>query len=325
MANASDAFGTTADYLAYSVVICTHSRPAALRQALQALSLQTLPPTEIVIVENGEKDASTESLAQEFGARFLRTPEQGLSLARNLGLLASSGDIVAFIDDDCVPDKDWLLSMARGFHDPRTMAAGGRIVPPESDEQSLALCVSIQGTGSLQPQELDRQDKDWFAKAAFAKLGTGGNIAFRRKLIAAWPGFDERLGLPHSSCEDLYAFLTIVEAGHRVAYVPEAIVVHPCPMPRMDELRERVAKSAAEAGGYFMFLFFETSKYRWELLKFAARAVRKRMRASTTQQTSFGPDQNSSSRIPRAMMGAYEYFRKRFSAESQERAFRTSW
>ena len=52
------------------------------------------------------------------------------------GLLAASGDIVAFVDDDCLPEKEWLSAMTRGFHDPKIMAAGGRIVAPEGDEES---------------------------------------------------------------------------------------------------------------------------------------------------------------------------------------------
>lgn len=307
-----------------SVVICTRSRAEQLSNCLKALSEQTVKPLETVVVENGNAEADARHLANEFGARYLHSPEPGLSLARNQGWLLSHGDVVAYIDDDCVPDQRWCEEISQAFLDSSIMAAGGRIIPPDGDELSRGLCEQIQGTGRTEPRFLDKNDEDWFKQAAFGKFGTGGNMAFRRSLLQTWTGFDERLGLPHSSCEDLYAFLTITDLGHRVAYVPTAMVRHPCPMPSASELRERVNQASSSASRYFMFLVFENKRYRSHIMSFFQSGIANRLRSPERMRGATDAKMSGPSLLAGMIKGLWQYLRSRMSHEGQERAFRTS-
>lgn len=269
-----------------SVVICNNGRASTVAQCLQALVRQEEQSFELLVVQNGNDDPEIRKLTQNgLDFRYEWIGEEGLSRARNHGLNMSTAPLIAFIDADAVPQPAWLGNLVKAFDDPLVMAAGGRIAIPECDPETRELCIAIQGAGSLEPKVVDISDPEWFRKAAFGHIGTGGNMAFRRTVLKGWPGFDERLGLPHSSCEDLYAFLSIVAKGHRLAYAPDAVVVHPVPLPDVSALRERALSSQTSAMRYWRFLFFEAHGYKLRCLQFLWKALVKRV-ASLAKATS---------------------------------------
>src|SRR5262245_33209990 len=110
-----------------SVVINTYNRAASLRQTLRALRHQTFADFEVVVVTGPGSD-DTEAVLNEFGGevRSLRCPEVNLAVSRNLGIGAAAGDVVAFIDDDGVPDPLWLEELVAAYDD--DVAGAGGIV-----------------------------------------------------------------------------------------------------------------------------------------------------------------------------------------------------
>src|SRR4051794_34868435 len=112
-----------------SVVICTYNRAAALREVLDALRRQTSQGFEVVVVNGPSVDGTSELLAAQAGAvRVVENPERHLSRSRNLGIAAAAGELVAFIDDDAVPEPAWLQELTAPFADDRVGATGGLVL-----------------------------------------------------------------------------------------------------------------------------------------------------------------------------------------------------
>ncbi|MGB7264373.1 MAG: glycosyltransferase family A protein, partial [Terracidiphilus sp.] len=97
-----------------TVVICTRRRPVLLRQCLSAVAHLDPAPTQVIVVDNSPQgDGDTEKVAREFGARYTHEPKAGLSHARKRGLDECDTDAVAFLEDDAIPQPNWLLSSIR--------------------------------------------------------------------------------------------------------------------------------------------------------------------------------------------------------------------
>jgi glycosyltransferase involved in cell wall biosynthesis len=266
--------------LTCSVVVCTRDRPEQLEQCLARIFDQTLKPIEVIVVDNAPEHSSAE-IAQREGAIYILEPNRSLSCARNRGASAAKGSIVAYIDDDASPQPDWLEKLILAFSDLRVMAAGGRTVAPEADAEVMQLCSLIQGAGTAQVGfVLDNDYPNWFEIAAFGGIGIGANMAFRRSVFADWAGFDVRLGLPNAGCEEHFAFVSLVSAGHRVAHVADAVVVHPT-VYTIEGLRKRFLSGIAHSTAYIAFLLVHSPAYRRPVIKFAlegARGVRRKWR-----------------------------------------------
>src|SRR6185295_12734626 len=97
------------------------------------------PDYEVILVDDGSTDDSA-AIAREFGVRVLSTENRGLSAARNTGLEAATGEIVAYIDDDAFPDPHWLTYLAVTFRSTSHAAVGGPNIAPPGDGD-IAECV----------------------------------------------------------------------------------------------------------------------------------------------------------------------------------------
>ncbi|KPD32557.1 glycosyl transferase [Thermus scotoductus] len=95
-----------------SVVIPAHNEEAFLPKALQAVLAQTLPPFEVIVVDNASTDRTRE-VAERFGVRVVYCPRKGVAYARQAGLLAARGEWVAMTDADSIPLPTWLQTLAR--------------------------------------------------------------------------------------------------------------------------------------------------------------------------------------------------------------------
>jgi len=116
-----------------SVIICvyTEKRLADIRDAVSSVLDQSLAPSEIIIsVDHNASLADTLMKELSSQVKIVRNEGvQGLSETRNTGIRASSGDIIAFIDDDAVADKDWLQNLTKPFENKNVVAVGGKAVP----------------------------------------------------------------------------------------------------------------------------------------------------------------------------------------------------
>ena len=244
-----------------TVVICTRHRADTLRKCLDALAQQQLPPEEVIVIDNSAGDRATECVAREYGAHYLVEPNRGLSRARNLGLKASKSAIVAFLDDDSVPEPQWLGSLLEPFHNARVASVTGKTIS--------------SGAGSSGPFEEDpvwfisNKDQKWFERAAFGALGIGANMAFRKDACASSSFFDTRLGRGGAigGGEESHAFLTLLSRGYSAAHTSMAVVSHPSkPM--------QVEQEASTAIAYWLLLLREFPGHRIELLYFLSRRLR---------------------------------------------------
>jgi GT2 family glycosyltransferase len=189
----------------------------------------------------------------------------GLSRARNAGLHAAIGDVVAFIDDDAIPHRDWLSRLAEPFRDPEVGAVAGEIVPSTTNPDPGAYRIAER-------RSLRRTDSAWFEVASFGGVGNGGNMAFRRSALVRVGGFDERLGLgsPVPGFEDHDAFARIVEAGHAAVSDPQVIVSHDA---RGRDSQQRATAQYASAFPYLVFLFVERPAHRSRIVRYALEAL----------------------------------------------------
>src|SRR5207249_4816731 len=98
------------------------------------------PKFEVVIVDDGSTDR-TGDIAKEYGFHVIRTSHAGLSNARNAGLRATTGDVVAYLDDDAYPDSHWLHYLAETLRSSDYVGVGGPNVVP-LDDGFIAQCVA---------------------------------------------------------------------------------------------------------------------------------------------------------------------------------------
>ena len=260
-----------------SVVICTHDRPDHLDRCLNAVMRLNYSHFDVLVVDNASHDARTREVAARWGARYIVEPVVGLSRARNRGARACDTEVVAFLDDDAVPESEWLSNLAREFEDPLVMAVTGRILPLQIETESERLCALLGGLdfGGQERRRVDCQTPYWFEMANFGGVGDGGNMAFRRCVFYVWPGFHERLGRGAILVggEEHYAFFSLIDRGYRMVYTPLAVVRHPFPCT-MRDLRARHLRDLAAATGYIRFLFFEEPRHRRAVMRYAVEALR---------------------------------------------------
>lgn len=194
-----------------SVVVPTYRRPDLLARCLAALQRQTLSAQayEIIVCDDGPSDAAravaTAAGSGQAGAvRYLEvTASQGPAGARNVGWRHARAPIIAFTDDDTVPDPNWLMAGLRAMEH-RIDAVTGRIVMPLPAE----------------PTDIEL-DAAGLARAEFVTA----NCFVRRDVLQRVGGFDERFSMAWREDSDLH--FTLLEAGCRLTAAPDAVVVHP--------------------------------------------------------------------------------------------------
>lgn len=231
----------------------------------------------MLVVDNAPSDSRACEVAARRAACYLLEPMPGLSRARNRGARACTTDLVAYLDDDALPEPDWLSSLAREFADPNVMAVTGRVEALSATTETDRLFAQIAGAefGGAERLAFDPETSDWFERANFGGIGLGMNMAFRRQAFDVWPGFDERLGRGAAlgAAEEHHAFFSLIDRGYRVVYTPHALVRHPA--PRSDEeLRARHLHSLTSSAGTMTLLFFEAPRHRGRVVKYVLEAAR---------------------------------------------------
>jgi glycosyltransferase involved in cell wall biosynthesis len=194
-----------------SVVVCSYNGAATIGECCEALSALDYPDYEVLVVDDGSSDA-TGQIAAGYGLRVVRTENRGLSSARNTGWRETTGEIVAYTDDDAAPDRDWLYHLARSFLDGGHAGVGGPNVAP-LDSGATARCVSnAPGT----PTHVLLSDRE-------AEHIPGCNSAFRRDVLEAVGGFDPRFRV---AGDDVDICWRIREREWTLGFSPAAMVLH---------------------------------------------------------------------------------------------------
>lgn len=219
-----------------TVVVATRERADRLGRALDSLLAQDHPDFRVVVVDNAPRTPATRDLIAAHYAHsvtYLHEPVPGLATAHNRGVAATDSPVVAFTDDDVVADPRWLSALTAPFAaDPRTGCVTGLILPARLTTPAQVLLESHGGFAKgFAPRLYDPAappaDQPLFPFAA-GSFGSGANMAFRTSALRAVGGFDPATGTgtPARGGDDLYAFVRILTAGHRLRYTPDALVWH---------------------------------------------------------------------------------------------------
>ena len=196
-----------------SVIVPARDAAATLSACLAALrpQLAELEPAELIVVDDGSNDA-TADIAEQHGARVVRLSGQGPAAARNAGARAARGELLLFLDADCLPLAGCLAALVRAFDDSAVSGLRGAYAGP----QSTALGRFIQ-------LELEEKQDRMAASRQVTVIDTVC-AAYRREVFCRHNGFDERF--PATSAEDVELSFRLTAAGARLLFVPEAQVVH---------------------------------------------------------------------------------------------------
>jgi glycogen(starch) synthase len=206
-----------------SIVICTDDRAAALENTLLCLEYLEGPPFEVCVVAGPTEDGTAEVLARRAGhLRVARNPERNLSASRNIGISMAAGDFVAFVDDDGLPEPEWLPQVLRPFDDPWVAAAGG-VVMNHTGTQPQYLYASADRLGNPDWQRTMPADDYNFPYSFNFPYVQGTNSMFRRAALLQVGGFDEEFEL-YLDETDLCCRLT--DAGFGIRQLPNAVVHH---------------------------------------------------------------------------------------------------
>lgn len=220
-----------------SVVVCTRDGADDLISGLACLTRCEYPAFEVVVVDNAPTTPDVrrvvESCEGPIPLRHVVEPRPGLSWARNCGLAVTEGEIVAFIDDDEVPDVHWLAEIARGFASRDGIdCVTGPILPAELETVAQHLFEAFGGHSKGRGFEravFDRSTRHQQSPLyPLPPFGAGGNMAFRRASLRRVGGFDVALGAGTSARggEDTEMFSRLLVRGGRIVYEPGAFVWH---------------------------------------------------------------------------------------------------
>lgn len=216
-----------------SAIVCTHNRPDDLRRCLDAFTLVD-DPVEVIVVDSASTPPCRD-LVERYASSiphltYLREEVPGLSRARNRGLRHAAGQVVAFVDDDAAPRRDWARKIVEPFADPGVGCVGGACHAffPECDRPRWLSDRLLQFAG------ITRFDSAREARTS-AEWPFGANIAFRRDVLVASGSFPDHLGRTGTtllSGEESAAIAAVSDAGWRIALHPGAAVDHAVPRSR---------------------------------------------------------------------------------------------
>ena len=194
-----------------SVIVCTYNGSRTIDECLRGIAKLDYPDVEVIVVDDGSTDC-TPQIVSEHNVRMIRTSNQGLSSARNTGLEAATGEIVAYVDDDAYPDVHWLKYLAAMFRTTEHAGVGGPNIPPR-DDGPIAHCVANAPGGPVHVLLSDRE----------AEHIPGCNMAFRKTCLEAIGGFDPRFRV---AGDDVDVCWRLQERGWTLGFHPAALVWH---------------------------------------------------------------------------------------------------
>lgn len=209
--------------LPVSVVVVSRGRPDSLRLCLTGLARLHYRNFEIIVVADPSGIDAARSLPFSYDFRLISYDQPNISAARNIGISAAAGEVVAFIDDDAVPEPTWLNHLIAPFDDPDVAAAGGYVIGRNGiswqwtarsvgpDGEATALTVDPVRPTVLTPPP------------GHAIKTEGTNMAVRRWVLKKLGGFDEvfRFYLDETDLN-----MRLAREGYATAIVPLAVVHH---------------------------------------------------------------------------------------------------
>jgi len=205
--------------MSISIVIPSYNRPDRLERCLTALAALEGGPFETIVVDDGSS-MPLAPVCAGFGphVRCIRQENAGPATARNTGARSAMGDFLAFTDDDCQPEPDWIRRLVAAHGGDPMRLVGGRV------ENLLTANVFAESSQSLCDFLYDYYD----AGAGGAPFFTSNNIGCSRSRFFSIGGFDETF--PLAAAEDRDFGMRWRDAGGSLVYAPDAVVGHAHPL-----------------------------------------------------------------------------------------------
>src|SRR5215204_5877396 len=194
-----------------SVVVCSYNGERTIRDCLEGLLRLHYPNFEVTVVDDGSTD-STAAIVQEYGIRLITTENLGLSNARNVGMKAATGEIIAYLDDDARPDPHWLTYLAATFLSTEHAGVGGPNITHPSD----GLTAECVGKAPGNPTHVLLSDRE-------AEHIPGCNMAFRKAYLEEIGAFDTRFRV---AGDDVDICWRLRQRGWSLGFSPAAVVWH---------------------------------------------------------------------------------------------------
>jgi glycosyltransferase involved in cell wall biosynthesis len=195
-----------------SVVICAYDAERTMRDCLDSLRRLDYPNFEVIIVDDGSRDR-TALISMDFPEfRLIRQPNKGLAVARNVGMAAARGEIIAYTDSDCVVDPHWLTLMVRSMVENNFDGCGGPNYAPHENGWIEASCAASPGAPC---HVLVAEDR--------AEHLAGCNMLFAKSALAKIGGFDPQFT---SAGDDVDICWRMLAAGFKLGFSPAAFVWH---------------------------------------------------------------------------------------------------
>jgi GT2 family glycosyltransferase len=195
-----------------SVVVCTYNGSRTLDGCLKSLETLNYPDYEVILVNDGSKDSVPEIAARYPYIRYHVQPNRGLSVARNVGMELATGEFIAYTDDDCFADPDWLYYLVAKLLETGATGVGGPNLLPTTDGP-VAACVSASpGT----PAHILIDDN-------VAEHVPGCNMAFWADRLRAIGGFDP---VYTKAGDDVDVCWRLQAEGDQIVFAPAAMVWH---------------------------------------------------------------------------------------------------
>jgi glycosyltransferase involved in cell wall biosynthesis len=195
-----------------SVIICAYNAERTMLPCLESLRKLDYPNFEVIIVDDGSRDRTAEISLDFPEFRLIRQPNKGLSVARNVGLHAARGDLIAYTDSDCVVDPHWLTLMVRTLTEKNFDGCGGPNYAPHEDGWVEACCAASPGA----PCHVLTADD-------VAEHLAGCNMVFSKAALVKVGGFDPQFT---SAGDDVDICWRILDSGMRLGFCPSAFVWH---------------------------------------------------------------------------------------------------
>jgi O-antigen biosynthesis protein len=199
-----------------SVVVCAYNAESTMEGCLASFAKVDYPDFEVIVVDDGSTD-QTGAIADRHAAaspfiHVIHQPNLGLSAARNVGMNAARGEIVAYTDSDCYVDPHWLTYMAWAFADERFVAVGGPNLAPVEDNRTAA-CVAVSPGA---PTHVLLTDE-------IAEHIPGCNMAYRKEYLAGIGGFDATY---RAAGDDVDVCWRLQNDGHLIGFYAAMTVWH---------------------------------------------------------------------------------------------------
>ena len=204
-------FRVDAKWPKVSIVICSYNGSRTIRFCLEGVSRLRYADYEVIVVDDGSTDGLGE-MVREYPVKLIQSKNKGLSNARNIGLEAATGEIIAYLDDDACPTQYWLQFLVETFRTGKYVGVGGPNIAPPGDAD-IADAVAHSPGGPIHVLLSDTE----------AEHIPGCNMAFLTKSLRAVGGFD---GMFRIAGDDVDACWRLQARGWRLGFSPAAVVWH---------------------------------------------------------------------------------------------------